>query len=693
MVTRPPAGPPVITRPPVVSGTPVVSGPASGAGGPVVAGPVGTGPIVVGPAVPFPHAPSHVGNFFDKNRAGRPVVRPNDLIVLRFEFDGLVVQPGEKPRLRKPGAGDAFIVVHFPPQAITERSFFETKPKGTTTNPPPPPGVPDKPETGGGGSEELEGPPVRARISGESRVVFKVPDGFDIEYTLEGVLTAIEQLELSVPANARPPVPKRRRIIVTDIFSSDISALPIRQRAALTSFAMRSLRIAAVQRDAATFALRQATGGAGLQPIDPANVATIPDVVLGPRQPRPAEPGARQTAIELPWRLILSPHSAERWRHTKALPEPAQERTELWHSTLVAPKSDGTLIEPPHADPQRTVRAVWALTGEGSQMSMQSAFPNGAVDLPTPDTNPFRMPLTDFDRFQITHLSSNFSRSGYSPAAIDTNLLMLSALGGWLDSRGAWDVPPGMSVEEWVHRATMGRDHYVRVVYKGFAFPFGHRVALVKVTERKFHNGAIDKDGQPTIEQRPGNTAYLRERLFIVPRERERLFVDTSLHSIDGSRLFHFEMPFSSVRLLTPVTPNLDQPNVGPSAITLPGLSPASQKMFWPCVSGAPYRFQYSATDLDGRTVMFDLPIIFIDNTLLPDMATAEDTSKKAQTAWQAATSDRRQAEFKQQRVAFAQSVKAGDTSLQADTIGFDAEVEPGNATLRSFSDNLSHPP
>ena len=25
-----------------------------------------------------------------------------------------------------------------------------------------------------------------------------------------------------------------------------------------------------------------------------------------------------------------------------------------------------------------------------------------------------------------------------------------------------------MSVEEWVHRASMGRDHYVRVVYKGF---------------------------------------------------------------------------------------------------------------------------------------------------------------------------------------------------------------------------------
>src|SRR5574338_135351 len=180
---------PVGARPPIAA-TPAAVRPPTAAGprAPVVTRPpVDAGPIVVGPAVPFPHAPSHVGNFFDKDRAGRPVVRPDDLVVLRLEFDGLVIQPGDEPRLRKPGAGDAFIVLHFPPQAITERSFFETKPQGTTTNPPPPPGVPDKPESGGGGSEPLEGPPVRARIAGESRLVFKVPDGFEIDYTLEGV--------------------------------------------------------------------------------------------------------------------------------------------------------------------------------------------------------------------------------------------------------------------------------------------------------------------------------------------------------------------------------------------------------------------------------------------------------------------------------------------------------------------------
>jgi hypothetical protein len=118
---------------------------------------------------------------------------------------------------------------------------------------------------------------------------------------------------------------------------------------------------------------------------------------------------------------------------------------------------DGELIEPPRPDPQRSVRAVWALTGEDSQQPMQSVFPIDEDEVPDPSTQPFRMPMDDFDRFQIVHLSSNLSVSNYTPNPVGANLLMLSTLGGWIDTRGAWD-PPGLSVEEWVHRGTMGRE-------------------------------------------------------------------------------------------------------------------------------------------------------------------------------------------------------------------------------------------
>ena len=43
-----------------------------------------------------------------------------------------------------------------------------------------------------------------------------------------------------------------------------------------------------------------------------------------------------------------------------------------------------------------------------------------------------------------------------------------------------------LDVSEWVHIAAQGRDHYVRIVYEGHLYPFGHRAALIKITERKF---------------------------------------------------------------------------------------------------------------------------------------------------------------------------------------------------------------
>lgn len=649
-----------------------------------------------------PVAPSYTSNLFQAGKPGRAVVRAEDLLAIRIELRNLAVTPGTPPRLRKSGTAAAHLILHFPPQSITEETFFETRPAGTT-NPKRPDGTNDKDDPPGG-TETPKPPPVRARIAGESRLAFAVPDGFDIPYTLEGVLAACRDLALSVPANAAAPGSAGLSLSLRELFAADVARLDPRQRRTLTSFALRTLRVAAVQGDTATLHLRQLAGGVGVAPIG-RGLITIPldpGPIIGPRprlSPRPAEPGATQTAIELPWRLILAPHAGERWRHaTLPVTSPATQRTELWHSRLVAPDAKGGVIEPPKPDSQRTVRAVWALIGEGSPKPMQGTFPTSA-DLPAPNTSPFRMPLDDFDRFQITHLSSNFSVSNYAPQPIGANLLMLSSLGAWLDSRGGWE-PPGLSVEEWVHRASMGRDHYVRVVYKGFLFPFGHRVALVKVSERKFHNGALGPDGKPVIEQTTGNVAYLRQRLFIVVRERERRFVDPGLTNNAGTVNFQRQFPFSSVRILTLVTPNLDQPN-SPAARIGPN---NDQRLFWPCVNGAPFAFQCVATDIDGKPIQFALPMIFMDNTmasprtlvgntLQPDFPTAEANAAAARAAWRdASRADRRVAAGNQQRVAFAPSLKPGDTSAQVTEVHFDAEVEANNAKLRTYSQKLQRP-
>ncbi len=678
-------------------------------------GPTGTGRTRPGftdrklPALPRrrvrrpirPRKPKVTGNLFDQGRRGDAVVRPEDLLALRIERRNLEIVPGSPPRLVKSGNGASYLILHFPPQAITERTFFEAAAPGTT-NPEanhPNRNVEPKPEPGG--SESPTGPPIRARTAGESRIAFQVPNDFDIPYTLSSVLDACQELALRVPRNARPPA--RRRIVAGIdrlLRTGSLRGLTPARRAALATYIARSMRIATLPGGEATLRVRQFSAGPELKPLPSRKIIRTRDISRLARPPRPGLPSSLETAIELPWRLIVSPHAEESWRHASTpVTSPATGHTELWHSRLVAPDKDGNVIEPPSPDPRRTIRAVWALTGEGSAKRMQKAWPDTA-DLPGHDTRPFRMPLDDRDRFEFVHLSSNFSVSGYTPEPVATELLMLSALGGWLDSRGAWD-PPGLSVEEWVHRASMARDHYVRVVYRGFLYPFGHRVSLVKVSERKFHNG------KQTVEQRSGNPAYLRQRLFIVIRERERRFdraIYNTLRDSANTRRFARQLPFSSVRILTQVTPNLDQPN---SQVSLIG--GFGQSMFWPAVNGTPFAFQCVASDLDGRRVAFELPMIFMDNTmgcpriqnpttlkLDPNWSAAETNAVLARDEFAArqdpGTPGRRFAALKQQRVALATSLKPGDTTVQADTIEFGGEVESGNASLRIASEDLSRP-
>ncbi|MDF3939406.1 hypothetical protein [Achromobacter denitrificans] len=638
-------------------------------------------------------APKPNRNFFDGTRPGAPVLRPADLLALRIELRNLAVSPGQPPRLKKAGDGPATLIVHFPPQSIVEQTFFETAAAGTTKQPPPRP-TPEAPDPGGG-QDALTGPPVRARIAGESRLAFSVPDDFDAPYTLEGVLAAIESLPPAVAANARPPAAAAPRLTLRDLFDRRLDKLAPAQRAALSSFALRNARIATQQDAPGALLLRLAGGGPGLRVPRPGAVIRPVEragglVEILRRGPKPAPPTAQQTAIELPWRLILSPHAEERWRHAKSpATSAATQHTELWHSRLLTAPGENAGIEPPAADARRTLRAIWALGGESTTKPMQAAFPVPAdTQLPKPDNWPFRMPMTDFDRYQIAHLSSNFSVANYTPQPVDARLLMLSALGAWLDSRGNWDAP-GLSLEEWTHRGAMGRDHFVRIVYKGFLFPFGHRASLVKVSERKFHPGTA------------GNTAYLRQRLFIIVRQRERVYADPDLQARDGGDpiFLHRQMPFSSVRILTAVTPSLDRPTDAACNIDNMG-----QLLFWPCVAGAPFKFACSATDIDGRSVQFDLPMIFMDGGyaspreqrglwLAPSYGAAETFAVKTQTAWRKPErSDRRIALLKQQRVTLAPSRKAGDTAAQVDSIEFDAVVEPGNAQLRAYSDSLNGP-
>ncbi len=206
-------------------------------------------------------------------------------------------------------------------------------------------------------------------------------------------------------------------------------------------------------------------------------------------------------------------------------------RVELWHSRLGLRAIDGQgkpiLDEDgrPQVDEMRsdyrTVRAIWARDYEVLKSQFPFSSPPNGTSFPNADgfhDKPAqRLALNSRDRMMLVHETANFQMKNWTPPAVQANRLMLSSLGGWLDSRvDVLKLPEKspLTITQWKHDATMGRDHDVRVVYAGFLMPFGHKASLVKETQRKI----VDKPWGPT--------AYLFQHMYIIVREEEKHFRD-----------------------------------------------------------------------------------------------------------------------------------------------------------------------
>lgn len=486
--------------------------------------------------------------------------RPDDLMALDFDFDNLLLRPGENrgdpQRLVLADAGrPARIVIHFPPQHITERASLDE------------------------GQDPLVAPtpPVPAALASPSRLAFQVPNANfpnGIPYTLAALL------DWSKFEPVAGPVGVVRR------------------------------------------------------------------------------PTAFETALVVPWRLILSPDVEESpaWAHARG-PVQIDGRSELWHTRLGVEGSDGRQEvagedqvderERPH------LRAVWT----------ESFDPDEALFLGCNHSllsDPFApMSLTPSDRRDITMLS------GTGDDRIDAERLFLSPLGAWLDlafSRSAGNTNCPTPLESWIHRAAMGRDFFVRLVYRGNLMPFGHRAALIKITERKFETNAAGDV-----------VAALWQRQFIVVRQPLKSFNDRRL-------------PFRSIRILTLATPNL---RLSSPLAKLGSLTADSNGGFWPVVlvnnADQDFPFQIVATDWDGNRVELTMPLAWKAETA--SAATARD-------AYNAEAGARVRRPLGGQKVAYAAAssgggggegggaaTSQGDTSLEtlALTFAVDALGSPSN--------------
>ncbi len=644
-------------------------------------------------------------------RTGTAVVRPDDLLALRIELINLV-PAGSPPKLQRAQAGEACIVLHFPPQNIGEEAVFETAADAEGyAFPQPPPGQPpqfnDPDASNPGQVTPLPARPLRARIAGESRLVFRVPEDAQIDYRLDAILAACRDFELKVVASATPPA-TTLRIEFADIWVSakDIVSSAQLDRAQAAQVTLAALRASVLQRRTAALPLQLALSSELVQTpqapnrrkvaqrraatrlsadriwvdtfssnlVSATQVSASATVVLG-QPPRLAAPRANETSLELPFRLMISPNRYARWVHaTQPLTSAVSGRTELWHTRM------GTLIErtvPTPDGPQtqqvveeapvinKTVRAIWLRFDPRSGGPFNPDYTD-ITQHPEHDlSSPWRMPLDEFDRFELVHLSGNHryedpvTSKKHSPRPVNVNALMLTSLGAWFDARGTWQPPASLSVQEWVHGATQARDHYVKVVYKGVLFPFGHRASLVKVTERKFHFAE------------PGTPAILRQRMYIIVREPLRTFA----HDADAEKWndgaapdplrYHRQFPFVSVQLLTTVTPNLDPPESA-------DITQGGQSLFRPFVLGKPLPFDIVAVDLEGRRVQFALPLVFIDNVKLNTPGGVEQAATFYTTNTPVFT-ERRTAQLNGQKLAYAPPRSPGDTACDTHALVFNA--------------------
>ena len=507
------------------------------------------------------------------------VIRSADLVSLTVSTSGFDLDDGS---LTARDPGPALLIFGLPFQHLGEQATYE----GETVPVPNEAKPTEKPTNVTDPSDGVPPTPVAGIPARASRVVVAVPAGSTVEVSTAGFLDALERYPMAVHPLATPG--PAQRATLTPFDPGQLAVLVnagLLDRAVLAGAAPPIVEVHApdsttgVAQLARTLAeVRKTLGGPETSvavttlvkdwriPIERVPVFRNPEKLS-----RPA--GLAETAIEAPYRLVISPSTESGWTHAdQPVPDVSGTAIELWHTRL-GHRQDGEVVEG-----AEWVRAIWARDRE--------RFPNWATTEFGHDNVPMRMSLDSKDRHMIVRQSSEtWARNRVKitdPAPIDATRLYLSSLGAWLDLHAQWQTlpwsqqQPGMaSILSWDHEAPMGRDQYVRVAYPGYLFPFGHRATLVKVTERK-------------IKDKANPRAALYQRKFLVVGEPVKTY--SALNN-----------PFKRVEIVPTMTPTLS-----------PDPGAAQDTMFVPNVGGAPFQFVLHCVDADDREVKLPTPLVWV---------------------------------------------------------------------------------
>ncbi len=648
---------------------------------------------------PVPEQPTHTFR----------LLRPDDLVCLEVRcFRCRLDAPGKAgaaPNLRADTQG-AWIDVGFSFQHLGEQAWYRVGEDATAVTDPVvgPSEDPAAPpvNVAPGGSETPKRPPVLARAANRSRLCLDVPESELIEFTIAGFLAALSRLPLRVSEWATPrkqeargsvgllglinELPGGNALVLSDaglgvVRDSRAAAArtipaaamtpqpgdPVRalMRGANELRMLRGLLSTQTAVDLAGVDLTALGGddrsaGAAAYRLTPWRGRLVP-----PRRRRaPRPPRADQTAIEAPYRLIISPSKIGGFAHANVpVAAPGDPtRVELWHTRLGVRTEDPVSKEPTideRSAEQRVVRAIWAR--DLDPRNDDDLY--GSTDWMTSAQllEPFRMSLDGRDRGMLVRQTADPTLA--TPKPVDVERLYLSTLGAWLDLHAEWsakEIGPYAhelpSVLAWDHIAPLGRDQYVRVVYPGYMFPFGHASALVKITERK-----ILEEVDPGSPQ-----ARLFQRKFLVIAEPLRTYTD-------------LDMPFKQVRLIPLATPDIYDPVSPTTPYTGQPLGLAGDHLFWPVVGGEKFRFTLDCLDQAGERVRLHAPLLFV----AAHLGTAADKQKVESMYGNPPIPGAGQA------IAIAKPDVPGDTMVEARSLSF--KGEPGDPGAMSSRPYLEH--
>lgn len=381
----------------------------------------------------------------------------------------------------------------------------------------------------------------------------------------------------------------------------------------------------------------------------------------------PQKPTRTETAIEAPYRMILSPAlngDGEQFWRNRTTPLTNDQRTELWHTRLVnlycldnlCSGGDSSLNG--EVKPESEIRAVWTPGWNKDASKTENAAPE-----------PFGQPmsLTPTARSEVVSLTSDFKRFN-NPPPQKSRLLTLSALGASFDLRFDFPDLKDFNTTHWSDRGTLGREHYVKVVTRGFLFPLGHEASLISISERQ-------------IDVKSGNGyAVVRKREYLVLKQKTRRY---------GSYAF----PFSSVTVVDDITPLIDEP----SASGVPRLEHKGKGgAFWPRVGGRDFLWTLAATDVEGVRVEFQAPLIFVSNVVATGAAGGKESRTKVgrdrdrilNHYLDNGQTSRRERPFAGQSVAYAKSIpgKARQAAFPTDMYELGAVLTNVGATANGVA-------